>query len=327
MTGLPTLSIVIPCFNARRFVGDAIGSVLDQADDGVEVIVVDDGSGDGSAAFVDEEFGKRVRVLRQRNAGVASARNTGFEASSGELVAWLDADDRLVPDTLRLRRGMFRADPRLEMLAGQVEVVNEDSHEAYISPQRCDADYLKRDLLARTNLPHLDVLTFRRSAITRLGRYDATLRIVDDFDMWLRAWSLLRWRFVAAVLAVQRWGSYPSLSRSETKTFIYDQVGRALRKNRELVSSATGSDVHWRAGYARFAADFALIHLNLGDRRAARPWAVTATTMAPIRTEWRAYRYLLESILPPQLYAAGRATVARLRPRRSTPCTDPRSTW
>ena len=310
---LPTLTVVIPCFNAIAFVCNAIESVLAQSDNDVECIVVDDGSTDGSAALVRERYSARVTLIQQSNAGVAAARNRGLAASRSELIAWLDADDVLAPGTLDRRRRAFAENPDLDMLAGQVEIVNVDTSVREVSPLRCESNYLVRDLLARTNLPHTDVLMFRRRAVAALGGYDIKLKVVDDFDLWIRAWASLRWSFVPEILAVQRTGSYPSLSRSESKVFIYEQVGAVLRKNRALLRRTIGSDDAWRRGYSRFAADFALIHLNRGERACARRWALTALGIGRLAPEARAYVYALESVLTPRAYAAGQAALRRMR--------------
>jgi hypothetical protein len=79
---------------------------------------------------------------------------------------------------------------------------------------------------------------------------------------------------------MQRNGSFPSLTKSRTKIFHYEQIGRALRKNREGIRQATGSDRAWRRGYAHYAADCALIHLREADRREARDWSATAIRTA-----------------------------------------------
>src|SRR3954454_21989799 len=96
----PVVSVVIPCFNQRAYVADAIESVLGQTYDNIEVVVVDDGSDDGSAGVIRNY--RDVRYVRQGNAGLARARNAGLEASTGEFVIFLDADDWLLPRAVEL---------------------------------------------------------------------------------------------------------------------------------------------------------------------------------------------------------------------------------
>ena len=98
MTGtLPTISVVIPCYNQARYLADAIRSVREQTHQPIECIVVDDGSTDRTSE-VAAELG--ARVLHQPNGGVSAARNAGLSAARGELVVFLDADDVLLRDAL-----------------------------------------------------------------------------------------------------------------------------------------------------------------------------------------------------------------------------------
>lgn len=93
------VSVVIPCFNAESFLGDTIRSVLGQTYSPHEVIVVDDGSRDNSAAIA-ASFGEPIRVIRQSNQGECAARNTGLDLARGDWIAFLDADDLWTPKKL-----------------------------------------------------------------------------------------------------------------------------------------------------------------------------------------------------------------------------------
>jgi glycosyltransferase involved in cell wall biosynthesis len=95
------ISIVIPLYNKARHIGRALGSVLRQTHLDFEVVVVDDGSTDGGGARVREYGDPRIRLVRQENAGVGTARNRGVSTTSGSLVAFLDADDEWMPDFLQ----------------------------------------------------------------------------------------------------------------------------------------------------------------------------------------------------------------------------------
>lgn len=98
----PRISVVIPVFNGERFLGEAIRSVLSQTLPPYEVLVIDDGSTDGSASLA-ESFGPPVRVIRQDNRGEAAARNRGIECAKGDWVAFLDCDDVWKPEKLALQ--------------------------------------------------------------------------------------------------------------------------------------------------------------------------------------------------------------------------------
>jgi glycosyltransferase involved in cell wall biosynthesis len=96
------VSAIIPTYNRRKYVERAVESVLSQTVPVDEVIVVDDGSSDGTADLLEESYGSRIRVIRQQNTGVAGARRTGILAASGEWIAFLDSDDAWMPDRNRI---------------------------------------------------------------------------------------------------------------------------------------------------------------------------------------------------------------------------------
>jgi glycosyltransferase involved in cell wall biosynthesis len=180
----PLVSIVIPCFNHAQFLAEAVESALAQTHPRVEVLVVDDGSTDNTAAIVARYEG--VRCIRRPNGGAPSARNAGLAASAGELVAFLDSDDRLLPEAIAIG---------VEALAGRSE-----SAAAVGAPRDIDAggkplnvpqqplihtDHYLALLKSCFILSGSSVL-FRRSALERVGGFDERLALGDDYDLYLR---------------------------------------------------------------------------------------------------------------------------------------------
>src|ERR1044071_9784434 len=119
----PTVSVVIPAYNAERYLGEAIESVLAQTYAPLETIVVDDGSSDGTAAVARSHPG--VTLISQENAGPAAARNRGFAASRGELIAFHDADDLMTPDKLAVQVGEMLAKPAIGCVLAEQELLIE----------------------------------------------------------------------------------------------------------------------------------------------------------------------------------------------------------
>jgi glycosyltransferase involved in cell wall biosynthesis len=326
----PSISVLIPCYNGLPFVVEAVQSVVAQADEGVECVVVDDGSTDGSADTLEQHFGSRIRVIRQPNGGPSVARNRALAECRGDLIIWFDADDLLAPNTLELRRRAFADSPNLEMLLGVNEIFYMESGERHRSPRShaCDESYLVNGLLGRRDLPHLNVITFRRTALERIGGFDPRFPISQDYDLWLRAWSCLRWRFVDVVLAYQREGSYERVTLRRGKIFNYGDTGKVLLKNRRLMQETLGSDAPWRRAYAGFATDFALVLLNRHRRREAFAWASRACSLVGPKVESRTVKYLLEAVLATNCYATISAVVKGLhsvvrRERREEIMTSP----
>lgn len=111
--GDPPVSVIIPAYNSERYIGEAIASVLGQTHEDFEVIVVDDGSTDGTRDRALAVRDDRIRVISTVNQGVAAARKTGLDAAAGEIITYLDADDRWRPEKLATEVELLRAEPEV----------------------------------------------------------------------------------------------------------------------------------------------------------------------------------------------------------------------
>lgn len=122
---LPRFSVIIPAYNVAATLARALDSVLTQTWPAHEIIVVDDGSNDATAA-VAAGYGEKIRYLRQDNAGVSVARNQGVQIASGDWLAFLDADDWYYPDRLKWHGEWIARDPALDFLTGDYEYRDEN---------------------------------------------------------------------------------------------------------------------------------------------------------------------------------------------------------
>jgi glycosyltransferase involved in cell wall biosynthesis len=187
-------SIVIAAFNAERTIGAAVRSVLAQTTGEFEVIVVDDGSNDGTASVVGGIGDPRVSVLLQENAGPAAARNAGIAASSGEYVGFLDSDDLLLPDYLGSMAAAFARAPNAGFAYTDAYVfesgsgrVRRDSAMAGMhppAPPPGERDAFLLELLKR-NFVYV-AATVPRRVLDAVGGFDESLVGVADYDLWLR---------------------------------------------------------------------------------------------------------------------------------------------
>jgi glycosyltransferase involved in cell wall biosynthesis len=121
------ISIILPCYNCQDYVGQAVDSVLGQSYTDWELLVVDDGSTDGSRKVIEQHAAgdPRIRVFSQPNGGVSKARNMALANARGEFIALLDADDWLPQDSLKIRMERFRKSPATAFVDGRVDVYNE----------------------------------------------------------------------------------------------------------------------------------------------------------------------------------------------------------
>ena len=182
----PLVSVVIPAFEARPWVEDTIDSVLAQTHPRVEIIVVDDGSTDGTGTFVRERYGADVACIRQENAGLAAARNAGLEVASGRYVQFLDADDLLLPQKIARHVEILEENPGADVVYCDFEYVNADgSHAAHELRPFFRAGRILRPLLRRNFIVAHAPLS-RLSALREVGGFDEHLRACEDYDLWLR---------------------------------------------------------------------------------------------------------------------------------------------
>lgn len=163
------VSVILPVFNGEQFLAQALSSVLEQEHRPLEIVVVDDGSEDGSA-----ELARRfpeTRVVSQKNAGPAAARNRGIREARGELIAFIDADDVWVPGRLAWQLETLKARPDVEMVMGAVglQLPNQEQPEPDSYP-----------------IFHFGALLCRRTLFDRVGCLDEALRFGEDLDWIMR---------------------------------------------------------------------------------------------------------------------------------------------
>ena len=199
MSGL-SVSVVIPVYNGERFAAEAIDSVLGQTRAPDEVLVVDDGSTDGTPEVL-RRFDRRVTLIRQQNAGAAAARNRGIEAAKGALIAFQDADDLWVPHKLEHQIAAFTADPALDVCAALVE--------HFWEPGLAQREAAYRQVDHPMTKPQvgwiLQTMVVRRDAFRRVGLLDESLMTCEDVDWCLRGREAgLREHVVPEVLVRRR---------------------------------------------------------------------------------------------------------------------------
>jgi glycosyltransferase involved in cell wall biosynthesis len=174
------ISCIIPVYNGERYLAEAIESILKQSYKPIEIIVVDDGSTDGTAVIA-SRYGKQVCYMRQPNAGTAAARNLGLSAAAGDFVAFLDADDLWHPEKLARQMARFRARPDLGYCVAHVQ--------NFWIPELIEEEKRFRDHRMSMALPGYvtGTLLARRDCFQTLGHFNAAIQHADDTEWFLRA--------------------------------------------------------------------------------------------------------------------------------------------
>jgi glycosyltransferase involved in cell wall biosynthesis len=178
--GNPLVSVIVPAYNCERYLAEAIESALGQTHEPVEVLVIDDGSTDSTAA-VAGSFATRVRYYHQANGGIGAARNRGAELADGELLAFLDADDRWVVDKLAMQIAALRTDPKLDMVFGQARQLHDGPEwERGVLEKQCPAADLMPGMVPGT-------LLLGRHSFWRVGAFRSDCKVGEFVDWYARA--------------------------------------------------------------------------------------------------------------------------------------------
>lgn len=181
------VSVVMPAFNSEATIGESIKSVLKQSFQGWELIVVDDGSTDGTAEVVNSFSDERIQLIIQVNSGVSSARNAAITRSSGQYIAFLDSDDIWHPEKLRKQLDFFKKHPEIGLLYTDKMCFYESLDNAFFCEYKIDVgiddDYQR--LLTHDYISTLTVMT-RKDVLEHVGVFKSDLRCAEDWDLWIR---------------------------------------------------------------------------------------------------------------------------------------------
>lgn len=172
------VSTIVPVYNAARYLADALESILGQGYEPLEVIVVDDGSSDGSDQIA-ARFRDQIQLVHQAHQGPAAARNRGLEMARGEILTFLDADDLWPEGNLDRLTGYLSDHPEAEIVMGRVQHLRLTEQPA--GPPRF-VEF--REPVVGVSLGSA---AFRRGAFERIGLLDETMRHSEDVDWFLRA--------------------------------------------------------------------------------------------------------------------------------------------
>jgi glycosyltransferase involved in cell wall biosynthesis len=316
---MPKVSVIIPSYNHGQYISEAIHSVLDQTMQDFEIIVVDDGSTDNTAAVL-QTFQDQIRYVRRRTpSGPGAAKNCGIRLSEADYIATLDADDIWFPQKLDAQVQLMDARPEVGLCFANVYNFDTNSRQTWpqsgfdlLSPH---SGHVLGQLLCQNFIPSQSVM-IRRKCLARVGLFDESLRIGEDWHLWLRLAAAYRVDYLNMPVAGRRLHN-ANLTRDEPLKLLNSLliVESMLRCFRERLSAAelenaTGLMLNRR---------LALIHEYIirGEPQFARAEC------------WKAWRmgtrgvsvmpYFLLSMMPVGFVAMLRDVKRGLRQRRSRP--------
>src|SRR5439155_16224962 len=186
-----TVSVVIPAYRAAATIRRAIDSVLAQTHPAAQIIVVDDGSPDDTAAVVEQTYGDKIILIRQANGKTAKARNTGLDRATGDFIAFLDADDYWEPQKLQRQLAVFEKHPQVQLVAG-AWYEERPGEPRYLDSRASAGAEFDRVIVGKES-PAFSIgvkiwtgtLLVRREAIQN-QRFESGLEPAEDRDLWVR---------------------------------------------------------------------------------------------------------------------------------------------
>ncbi len=284
----PFVSVIIPTYNRLELLKKTVGSVRSQSFRDFEIIVINDGSSDGTAEWLTEQHD--IVGVNQPNSGIASSRNKGISASRGEWSAFLDHDDIWAPDKLETQVDFVRANPEVSMVA--VKHVRLGTKISRTGPWK----WIKGDLFVKVfseSFIHTSSVMIRKDVLDKVGGFPTRYRFADEFDVWLKISKDYEIAFFDRPLVFIRfYDSNTSHNRIGVRTDTYD-----------ILMSNYDPDRIPRKIFLRTLSDhdisFGRAYVNLGDFGTALKCFKSAAIRTPLRARpWRYYgKYKIISIL------------------------------
>jgi glycosyltransferase involved in cell wall biosynthesis len=182
---MATASVIIPTYNNARFVAQAVESALMQSSVPAEIIVVDDGSTDGTQDVL-AGYNDRITVIRQKNRGPAAARNHGYAVSSGDYLLFLDSDDLVPPNKLEIQISFLETHPEFGLVYSAWRQIDESGTRVLGEVRPNKQGHLLRDILCRRLFFFPGTAVIRRECLEQVGPFDESLFGCEDADLWLR---------------------------------------------------------------------------------------------------------------------------------------------
>lgn len=303
----PLVSIIIPAHNAEKYIQEAVDSALGQTYENIEVVVIDDGSTDGTKKVLELYVrDRKIKYVYQENKGLAGARNAGIRNSKGEYVAFLDADDLFLPEKVAEQVKVLEENPDFDVCyCDLTHFIDSSPRKYYHHRYHYPSGNLFEPLLHRQFINPLTVFA-RRSVFEKFGFFDETLRRSEDWDLWLR-WSHAGVKFFyldkpLAYYRIQSTGNLSSIesepAMKEKNFFVFSRIGEKLSKE------------EWRKydfSYVlkKLRLKTTLAYLMVGDKKSALHWA------ADLPLRWR----LVIAALPASVWKLVLGFARRLKHR------------
>jgi glycosyltransferase involved in cell wall biosynthesis len=291
----PAISVIMPVYNAERYLAEALDSLLAQTFRDFEVILIDDGSTDDTVAILDRYSARdeRIRLIRRPNTGLTKALNECLKLARGEFVARMDADDVCAPARLEKQVAYLRNHPDVVLLGGAYELIDGGGRflRRVIQPQD-DVTLQQICLTGRNPMCH-PLAMMRREAILKAGGYDESYLVAQDLDLWLRLGEVGKLANLPDVLLQYRQHEDSVSERKQELQVRNMRIACERAWQRRGVQGEFKGEAGWRpqadrASRHRYLLRYGWWAFNSRQRRTAMLYGAKAILANPLdRESWR----------------------------------------
>lgn len=231
----PLISVIIPSYNRSKFLLRAIDSILIQSYKNFELIVVDDGSTDGTFELIESLIKlNQIKYIRIENSGVAKARNVGAKNANGKFLAFLDSDDEWLPHKLQEQVDFFATSPHLKIVYGEELWIRNGKRVNQKFIHKKSGGWIFCECVQQCLIAPSSVM-LEKDLFFEMAGFDESFVVCEDYDLWLKISSLLEIGFIANPIIIKHGGHDDQLS---TKYFAMDlwrmKSMFSILKNRNL---------------------------------------------------------------------------------------------
>jgi len=287
------VTVIIPTYNSAKYITEAVDSVLAQTYKNFEIIVVDDGSTDDTDEVL-KPYMDKIIYIKKKNGGPASARNRGIESSSGEFIAFLDADDVWLPEKLERQVEFMKNNPEVEIIFTKVANY-EDPENQTLGRINIKDGYIFDQLLKRGNFINASTVLLKAECIKNKELFDEDKRLisVEDYNLWLRLARKCKFAYLGEATTRYRYGG--GLTENFEKMFQADIY--ILRKLKEEFPqwNLEKNPCYWK-GLANYLYKFGKEYFYFGRYSEARREFFRSLRISPFRI--KNMYWLTISLLP-----------------------------
>lgn len=298
LDGQPLVSVIMPCYNTSRYIGEAIDSVLGQDYPNIELLVIDDGSTDDTPSIV-RAYGDQVRFFSQQNSGAGAARNLGLQNARGQYIAFLDSDDLWLPGKVKAQVEHLEENPAVGVVYSRWQPWKPDTSGTFSRRPETPPASLRPEIVPEgsgwlyngllfTSMLHTIAVMMRRDTIQQVGLFDTSLKRGQDYDYWLRTSRITQIHQLDAVYALYRLHGEGCITKWPSHNYERIVVEKALERWGPIGPNGETTDLKAiKLRLSKTCFDFGYHHYWIGSPRIATRSFIDSLRLNPMqRAAW-----------------------------------------